>query len=186
MMRINLLPDKERASLQAVQMGTLLFISTIVLVSVLSFATVYLRWQVNNAREQISGYQTTMAAVARYRSEMNKMQQDTKKLQDAIGPLQAQLQANRTLVDLATLLGRATSSAQSSNIWLRELSVQKDGTAPVSGYAVEFTEVSRFLRSLGIDPFNVVMGSTRWVERGGVKLLEFDARVGPAKGGTGK
>jgi hypothetical protein len=93
MMRINLLPENERASLHVVQLSTMLVIAGIVLVASLSFATVYLRWQVVSERERQASYQSTMTTMVRYRTETNKLQQETKRLKELLGPLEAQLRS---------------------------------------------------------------------------------------------
>lgn len=182
-MRINLIPPEERASLRTIQTPTILFIAGTIIVAGLVFATVYLRWQVANERERLGSYQTTMSTLNRYRTEVSKLEKETHQLEELVKPLEEQLAANRTPTDLSLFLSRVTSSAQTGHVWLRELSVHKDGVASLDGYAVEFSEVSRFLSALGRDPLTVQMGSTRWTERGGVRLLSFSAKVRSAGGG---
>lgn len=184
MMRINLLPPSQRASLRTVQLGTVLLIIGIVYVAVLSFASVYLCVQVANERERLEGYQATVASIARYRSEITRLEREANVLTELAKPFAEQLAANQPAIDLTLLFRRTVSAAQAGHVWLRELSVQKDGSTPVIGYAVEFSEVTRFLDALGREPFHVVMGATRWGERGGVKVVEFNARVNPIPGGV--
>lgn len=182
-MQINLLPDNERASLQVVQLGTVLFIIGIVLIASLSFWTVYLRWQVISERDWQSGYQATVATLSKYKSETNHLQQDTRKLFELTQPLESQLDANRVEVNPAILFSRINTGIKASNVWLREIFVQKDGNTSIAGYAVDFDALARFLEILGQEPLHIATSSTRWVEQDGTQVLEFTAKVGPATGG---
>lgn len=183
-MRINLIPPAERASLKVIQPITLLLIAGTLFVSTLAFSTVYLRWQVANERSRLASYQSTIAAVGRYRQELSRLEMETEQLSTLSKPLQVQLAANQLQLDLVALLSQSASSAAASNVWLRELVVQGDGITPLTGYAVDSGDVSGFLGTLGQGPFAVLSSSTRRVEQGGARLLEFSARVGVLKGGA--
>jgi hypothetical protein len=182
-MRINLIPEEDRASLKAVQLGTVLFIISIVLIASLAFASMYLYWQVVTEKERLNSYQDTMQTLTYYRSQVNDMKKNIKQIEELLTPLTTRLEQNKPLVDISLLLNRVATSAQNSSAWLESLSITRDGSAPLSGYAVDSTEITRFLKAVGQYPFNVVMGSTRWTEEDGVRLLEFDARITPIVGG---
>lgn len=177
MMRINLLPPEERASMRVIQISTVLFICGVFLIAALSFATVYLRWQVVNERERLESYQTTLGSVSRYRREMSHMERETRELEQLVQPLKELLAANQDRVDLSLLLRRTSTAAQVSNLWLRELTVQKDGHATLTGYCVELAETSRFLANVGLEPFRVQMSSTRWIEESDLRVLELVTRM---------
>lgn len=186
MMRINLLPPEARASLRVIQTTTVLFVAGAILAAILAFGTVYLRLQVASERERLVSYQSTMSAMGRYRAEISKLEKETRQLRELVQPLEEQLVANRPAVDLPLLLGRLAMAVKDGHVWLREAAMQKDGVVPLTGYAVEFAEVSRFLAAVGRDPLAVQMGSTRWVEQGGIRLLEFSARIAPTSGGASR
>jgi hypothetical protein len=182
-MRINLLPEEDRASLSTVQMGTVLFIVSIVLIALLAFSSVYLYWQVVTEREQLRSYQDTVETLAYYRKQVNDIKNGMRQIEELLKPLAEHLERNQPAMDISLLLNRVATSAQTSSAWLQSLSVTRDGSVPISGYAVNTAEITRFLKAVGQYPFHVVMGSTYWTEEDGIRLLEFDARITPIAGG---
>jgi hypothetical protein len=184
MIRINLIPPSERASLKVVRPTILFVVLAALVVAALTSATVYLRWQIANEKSRLASYKDTVAAVGRYRREQASLEQKTRELVTLANPLEEELAARQPALDLELLLSRAASKAAGSNVWLRELILQRDGALSMTGYAVEFGDVSRFLTAVGQDPFTIQSSSTEWVERDGARLLGFSARIAAVKGGA--
>lgn len=184
MIRINLIPPNERASLKVIRPAVVFMIVAALVVGAVTSATIYMRWQVANEKSRLASYKDTVAAVGRYQREQAELEKKTRELATLASPLQEELAAQQPALDLELLLSRAASRAASNNVWLRELVLHKDGTLAVTGYGVEFTDVSRFLAAVGQEPFTIQASSTEWVERDGARLLEFSARIAAAKGGA--
>jgi competence protein ComGF len=186
LIRINLLPPEERASIKAVNTLTILLVIGIIIGAAMAFTGVYLHMQLRSAREQMAGYQETMASIAQFRSSIAQLEKDIKTWKNQLAPLERQLSQIESPIDLYSLLERVANSAQQGQVWLRDLTLQRSGAVPISGYAVSLTELDRFLTTAGRDPYRVQMGSQSWDVYGGVRLVYFLAQLGLPAGGDGK
>lgn len=177
MIRINLLPPEERASIKAINNNAILLSCGIILTALMLFIGVYLRLQIMWEQDKITGYQEAMANMGHYRTAITHMEKEMKTLQKQIEPLTTQMQ-EIGISSIDQLFQRVSYSATRGNVWLKDLTLLKDGSLPINGYAVDFTDLDRFLTAFGKDPFRVQMGTQGWEARAGIRLVAFSAQVG--------
>ncbi len=184
MIRINLLPPEERASLKIIQAKTWLLVTGLCLCSLMIFASVYLRLQIKWEKDEIEGYQETMASMGQYRVATAQLEKNIKTLQDKLAPLETQMKEIVAPFDVVRLLATVAQGAERGNVWLQDLTLQKAGVVAINGFAVDFAELNHFTSAMGADAFRVQMGSESWDVRGGVRLVIFSAQVGNATAAT--
>ncbi len=183
MIRINLLPPEERASIKAINTNAILLSCGIVLIALMLFTGVYLRLQIMWENDKLVGYQEAVANMSHYRTAIARMEKQMKALEKQTEPLTNQMQEIGTSAHIEQLFRRVSYSATRGNVWLQDLTLLKDGSLPITGYAVDFSDLDRFLTAFGKDPFRVQMGSQGWEARAGVRLVAFSAKVGLPYGG---
>jgi len=181
MTRINLLPPEERASIRAVETKAILLAIGLLIGGLMAFTAVYLRMQVNYEQSEIVGYKETMASMGEFRVSIARLEKEIQTIQEQMKPLESAIQEITPLFNTAQLLSRVASSAQQGNVWLQDLTLQGGGGAPINGFAVDFTELNRFITAIGSDPYKVNMGSQSWDVRGGVRVVVFSAHMGTKK-----
>jgi len=186
LIRINLLPPEERASIKAINVVTIVAVFGIIIGFAMTFTGIYLHMELRSTREQMEGYKETMASISQFRSAINQLEKDIKAWENLLAPLESQLRQMEPPINLYHLLQRVALSTQKGHVWLRDLTLSRTGAVPISGYATSLTELDRFLAAVGRDPYRVQMGSLSWEEQSGVRLAYFLAQMGLPTEGDGK
>jgi len=84
MIRINLLPPEERASIKAINTNAILLSCGIVLIALMLFSGVYLRLQIMWENDKLVGYQEAVANMSHYRTAIARMEKQMKALEKQI------------------------------------------------------------------------------------------------------
>lgn len=177
MIRINLLPPEERSSIKAIQAKAILLVVGIILCSLMVFSGVYLRLAIKWEQDEITGYRETMASMDEFRVATARLEKDIKTLTTQLAPLSTAAAAVTPAFNIQQMLERVAQSAETGNIWLQDITLQKSGLVPINGFAVDFSELNRFISTMSMAPYHMQMGSQTWDVRGGVRVVVFSAQI---------
>ena len=177
MIRINLLPPEERASIKAIQAKAILLVVGIILCSVMVFVGVYVRLAISWEQDEVTGYKETMASMGEFRVATARLEKDIKTITDQLAPLNTAVAAIKAPFSAQEMLERVALSAETGHIWLQDITLQKSGLVPINGFAVDFSELNRFIAAMSMDPYHIQMGTQAWDVRGGVRVVVFSAQI---------